>query len=171
MRRLIQKFGILGAAVTFLFLSVFSAYAIDLTGTWKDKTSSCKELLANGQSIVYPNNSVVFVDMYVAQSNEDLRVDQGSFQYDGLVYENANTKKGKGVIQKCIPDAFPEDMVTFHIKDVKTFAPNSQGVSGRMKTSVIHSRKNAFGTGFFQECNVIWERVDQTNPLPVGCNN
>jgi hypothetical protein len=170
--QLTRMFGVLGATAAILTSTVFQAQAIDLTGTWRDRTSSCKELLPNGQVIVYPNNSVGFVDMYVAQSSEDLRVDQGSFNYDGLVYENATTKKGKGVIQKCIPDAFPEDTVTFHIKDVKTFAPNSQGVSGRMKTAVIHSRKNGLGTGFFEECNVVWERVSQTNPYPpVGCNN
>lgn len=163
------KFGVALAITLVPLLVAAQAQAIDLTGTWESKPGNCKELFPTGEVL---SVSASASPMYISQNGTDLAVDQGVFNYDGLVYENAKTGKGKGVIQKCLPDASPYNLATWHITKAETFVPNKKGVSGKMSATLIHARKDTPpGVGFFDECEIEWERVNQTNPGAVGCNN
>lgn len=157
-------------AVAAVALQVASASAIDLTGTWTDERSTCRQLLPTGEVVRFKDNQVVVENMNITQFGDgSMNVAQGSFNYRGRAYAKGSNPatRGEGFIDKC-DSPVPDDQAGWRIKNAKTFPPDSNGVTGAMKVELFHAHKSSFGDSF-EVCQVRFARSSTTNPNVAAC--
>ena len=141
------------------------AHAVDLTGTWEEaRHSTCKGLNDSGQKVALKNTDTSFGDLPLTQSGTNLFGFQSGvvFSFEGRVYGPLVDDEGQGVFAKC--GGTPGVFEAYRILSAKTFPPDKNGVTGKMRTLYLYG-----GPSSTYSCTIDWVRTSTVDPGATGC--
>ena len=138
------------------------AGALDLTGTWEQTASvTCHGMDSAGGKV---KSTQHLADMPISQTGDDLLMWIPGYlmAFEGRVYAEPGGDTGQALLEKCNND--PSIRIVYRIAKVKTFPPNSKGVSGKMTTLYVYGSDLSTYT-----CTVNWQRTSTVDPGGTPC--